>query len=419
MPGAGTRPAITTADPPPARLLDVTRLASRAGRGLTGVDRVERAYLSHLLSLPRPVYGLARTAIGFVVLDRDGLTGLMRRIDGRMPWGPPDAVARLSRRLTPMRRRADADLRRLAWASASRFGLRWLLRRILPPGTSYVNVGHSNLTPRVLRAVRGIRGSRIAVMIHDTIPLDWPQFQREGTVDRFRILLRTAGQGADLVIANSRQTAGDLDRWFATLGIEVPVLPALLGVDVPAPVPGDLPPGMPPGKPYFVCLGTIEPRKNHALLLDVWQDLDSAMPGRCPGLLICGSRGWRNEDVFARLDALPPDGPVRELTGLSDGAVAALLQGAAGLLQPSLAEGFGLPCAEAAALQTPVICSDLPVYREMLEDIPVYLPPGDRYSWLRTIRKITEADTGQRRTTAGGSDLPTWRMHFKIVLSAI
>ena len=73
------------------------------------------------------------------------------------------------------------------------------------------------------------------------------------------------------------------------------------------------------------------------MLLDVWQNL----PAPVPQLYIVGRRGWSNVAVFDRLDHLPSDAPIHEVAGLSDGAVAALLQGAQALLFPSFAEGFG------------------------------------------------------------------------------
>ncbi|MDF1856665.1 glycosyltransferase family 1 protein [Pseudooceanicola sp.] len=404
---------MTDKTPPSARLLDVTRLASRAGRRLTGVDRVERAYLAHLLTLDVPVFGLARVVAGYALLDRAGLAGLLARIDGVTDWGNMDLISRLGRRLTIAQRRADTDLRRLAVARAGRTGLRGLLARHLPSGTAYLNVGHSNLTQRVLAAVRALDDAQITVMIHDVIPLDLPEFQREGTVRRFVDMLKRVGRMADLIICNSEQTRQDVQRTLLRRSIRAPAsVVAHLGVDLPAPMAN----AITPKGPYFVAVGTIEPRKNHTLLLDIWEELakEDSIP---PTLYICGARGWRNEDVFARLDALPADGPVRECPDLSDPELAALVAGARALLQPSFAEGYGLPPIEAAALQTPVICADLPVFHEVLGDIPVYLSPVDRYPWVKKIKNLAEAD-GTRPDIGlnNGFVPPSWRDHFNIVL---
>ncbi len=113
---------------------------------------------------------------------------------------------------------------------------------------------------------------------------------------------------------------------------------------------------------------------------------------------------------------------VFELPGLSDGAVAALLQGAEALLFPSFAEGFGLPPVEAMALGTPVICSKLTVLQDILGDYPVYLDPHASYSWMETINhavireQTTEGDQTRQRV---GRKVPRWTDHFDAVLSLV
>jgi glycosyltransferase involved in cell wall biosynthesis len=134
----------------------------------------------------------------------------------------------------------------------------------------------------------------------------------------------------------------------------------------------------------------IEPRKNHTLLLDLWDRLEARFGAEtAPQLAIVGRRGWRNADVFARLDARRGQaGAVREYNDLSDAAVQGLLAASAGLLFPTHAEGFGLPAAEAARLGVPVVCSDLPVFREILGNYPVYLSPMDGYGWEKAVMML-------------------------------
>ena len=391
----------------PARLLDLTRLVSRLGKGpLTGVDRVEFAYLSHLLTLDQPLFGLVRTNLGFLLLNRAGLEQLPALVRGDTPLGQPDLLGLLSRGKDPRRARAEATLRRLAIARAPRPLLQRLLRRHLPPGSSYLNIGHANLTDHSLSAIHKA-GLRVTVLIHDTIPLDYPQYCRPGTLPDFQRKLAAVARHADLVIHSTQDARTKTETHLARLGRTPAGLVAKLGVPIPRPDDSE-----PPPAPYFVTLGTIEPRKNHALLLDVWERL----PAPKPRLYILGSRGWENHAVFARLDALPHDAGITELHGLTDGAVAALLAGATAFLFPSHAEGFGIPPIEAAALGIPVISSDLPVIHELLADYAVYLDPSDVYSWLETITalaKTPKAKHGQKRRI----DPPTWADHFNTVFN--
>jgi len=401
---------------PKARLLDITRLVSRIGRGpLTGIDRVERAYLKALLALPTPVFLLLATPIGYLLLPREAGPLILHWLDA--PGSVP--AVRPERWLSEApHRQARAALRRRTLARAPALWLARAVRRLMPQGGTYLNVGHANLTRRGLSALQAVPGLKVVVMIHDVIPLDHPAFCRPGAPEGFAAAFGTAVDHADLILCPARTTATDIARRAASAVAPPPILPVPLGIDIPTPDATLLPEGLDLARPYFVALGTIEPRKNHTLLLDAWAELARCTPAqRMPQLFILGRRGWRNEAVFERLDALGP-GPVCELPGLPDRAVAALLTGARALLMPSLAEGYGLPVIEAAHLGTPVLCSDLPVFREILGDYAVYLPSGDMYPW---VPRITEY-AGRTRAAGPGRVLEadaSWESHFRTVFSTV
>ena len=399
-----------------ARLLDLTRLVSRLGRGpLTGIDRVEYAYLDHLLTIDRPLFGLVRTGLGFVLLDRAGCAGLARLVRGKTALPPADMIGRVLYRSNPIRGRAEAAVRRLSIARAARPFLAHMLRKLLA-GSTYLNVGHANLTASCLRHLHRA-GLRIAVMVHDTIPLDHPDYARADTVDPFRRKMAAVSRFADTVIHTTHDARAKTEIHLAHMG-RVPMgVVANLGVPRPVPNTADLPRGLNVTPPYFVALGTIEPRKNHAFLLDIWDHFGTGPDA--PLLYIIGGRGWADPELFTRLDALPPEHPVKLLHGLPDSAVTALLHGATALLFPSRAEGFGLPAVEAAALGVPVITSNLPVFKELLGNYAVYLDVTDIYSWIETIKTHTNAAQqggGGKTRQQNRIDPPTWRDHFKTVL---
>ncbi len=400
---------------PTARLLDITRLVSRLGRGpLTGVDRVELAYLEALSAADAPLFALVRTGLGFLLLDRNGAAQVLALVNGKQTLAPAGVLARAMRRGDPLRAQAEAAMRRLAIARAPGVLLGRMLRRWLPAGAVYLNTGHANLSARVMRAVKFIYDARIAVLVHDVIPLTHPEFTRPGIAAVFARKMAVVADWADLVIHTTHAARGDTETALRGMGRVPPGCVAPLGVTPARPDPTSLPPGLDLTTPYFITIGTIEPRKNHALLLDIWTQIPQAR------LFIVGSRGWADAALLARLDALKgPDANVIELPGLSDTAVAALLQGARALLFPTLAEGYGLPPIEAAAQHTPLIVSDLPVLHEVLGNSAVYLDPLDRYSWMETIRRLVangpDKDAGVRKQFE--TTIPSWEAHFKIVLS--
>jgi glycosyltransferase involved in cell wall biosynthesis len=231
--------------------------------------------------------------------------------------------------------------------------------------------------------------------------------QKTGTKPRqvqFARKLAAVAAHADLVIYATNDARHRSEPHLRQAGRVPPGVVSPLGV--PMPVAQPLPEGLRPTAPYFIVLGTIEPRKNHALLLDVWEELGPEPPT----LFICGSRGWLNTDVFARLDAKPPG--IVELSGLSDGAIAALLSGARALLFPSIAEGFGIPMAEAAALGSQVLCGDLAICREVLGDAGVYLPLNNHYVWKdQVLSAVSQAPVARIRFVP-----PDWDTHFKTAL---
>lgn len=414
MHGAGTNPDITTSRDYPV-VLDISRLVSRVGRGsLTGVDRVELAYLNWCLEgQDSQLFCLARISGGLVLLDRSGALEFRAKLNGDKPWGPRDIRARLSLRAFKDRGAAESDLRRLAVARSRRKSL----PNIPLTHGVYLNVGHSNLTESTLSGVRA-KGLRVAVLIHDMIPLDWPQFQREGTVKTFESKMRVAAKYGDMIIANSNDTQRRVRHYFDRWGSEVQSVVSHLGVDEFDAKPRDI--GV--IRPYFTAIGTIEPRKNHALLLDVWEKMEEELSeDELPELHIVGQRGWNNDAVFKRLDGLKDKSWLHEHHSMGDADLKRLLSGSHGLLFPSFAEGFGLPSIEAAQLGVPVICGDLAIHEEVLGDYPVYADLQDIYLWKKII--LEQAEQRQKdlihANLAKKPRIPTWSEHFRSVNAAV
>ena len=176
--------------------------------------------------------------------------------------------------------------------------------------------------------------------------------------------------------------------------------------------------------PYFVVLSTIEPRKNHLLLLNIWRRMVETLGAeRTPHLAIVGRRGWENENVIDMLDRCTTiQDHVHEYSGLSDARLSALLRRARALLCPSFAEGFGMPVTEALLSGTPVICSDLPALREAGGDVPDFIDPLDGPEWIRAIMDYS-ANRSDRRDRQlerlNGWRAPSWHDHIGVLLDLV
>ena len=265
----------------PAILLDISRLLSRLGRGTaTGIDRVEAEWLAHLQT--RDHLLLCRVPRGQLLLPPPAGAALLRWLAGDLADLPrPGPWHRLLGRDT-LRLRAVRGLRRMALRRYGRAprGLGADVARRLGADAAYLNLGHANWDRRVMAALAPLPR---AVMVHDTIPLDHPEYTRQGQSALFRDRFAAVLAGADLVLTVSQASAQSVRDWQGRLRQRraLPVVAAPIGTRLAAPDPAGLPPGLDLSRPFFVTLGTIEPRKNHALLLDAF--LDAVRAGDADG----------------------------------------------------------------------------------------------------------------------------------------
>jgi glycosyltransferase involved in cell wall biosynthesis len=158
------------------------------------------------------------------------------------------------------------------------------------------------------------------------------------------------------------------------------------------------------------------------LLLNLWGRLATTMASP-PRLFVIGARGWENEQVVDLLERSHRlHGLIEERNHLDDEGVGSLLGRARAVLVPSFVEGFGLPLAEALASGVPVICSDIPVFREVGRDVPDYLDPLDLFAWRDAIVDYSEPDSPRRAAQMqrlAHWQSPRWPDHFEIVERAL
>lgn len=149
------------------------------------------------------------------------------------------------------------------------------------------------------------------------------------------------------------------------------------------------PAGPPAGVPRHFALhvGTLEPRKNVLVLLDAWVRLRASHP-EAPDLVLCGKYGWRSEEIAARVRSAEAEGWAVHPGYVSEEELAALYRRAALVVFPSLYEGFGLPAVEAQHAGTPLVCSDIPVLREVAGDGALFVAPEDPSALARAVGEV-------------------------------
>lgn len=142
---------------------------------------------------------------------------------------------------------------------------------------------------------------------------------------------------------------------------------------------------LPLESPYFLMVGTIEPRKGYQVALDAFERLWS--DGVNVSLVIVGRPGWLADQLTTRLVSHKEKG--RRLLWMddaSDAQLEAAYRGAKALIAASEAEGFGLPLVEAMLRGVPVLASDLAVFREVGGNLVDYFPPKDAVALAELVR---------------------------------
>lgn len=152
---------------------------------------------------------------------------------------------------------------------------------------------------------------------------------------------------------------------------------------------------------YFLCVGTLEPRKNLPLVLRAYERLPATLREQYP-LVIAGMAGWRHEQLAAPLQRALASGQVRQLGYQDDAALAELLAGARLLLFPSLYEGFGLPVLEAMASGIPVILGRAAALAELAGEAGFYIDPQDEQACADAILGLLDDPAQWQRQRAAG-----------------
>src|SRR5450631_4599920 len=396
-----------------------------------GIDRVDLGYARYFAESWRgDCGGTLPTPWGIVWFERGRLLKLIDRLediwsessDRHDDAGLDEIKSRLSaNHQTSARRRGTPSWSEKARRYADLFsasGLPRGLRRLsaAPQNSIYVNIGHVGLAfPWFLAWLQRRPDVKPVFMLHDMIPLENPEWVSDAGVRHHRHMTDNAARYAAALIATSPTARDSVTRELRLRGRgDIPV------ATVPLPVaPIFLEPGQPDpelaSQNYFVVCGALEPRKNHALLVNVWRELVRRRGPQAPKLVVVGSPAWGGDAILHLLTrGRDIESHVVLARGLSSPALRRLMGHAKGLLMPSHAEGYGLPLIEALCVGTPVVASDLPAHRDVAEDYAIYRHPMDGLGWLAAVETLadgTDESQAIRRRILNYKP-PTWLDYF-------
>ncbi|NDW54606.1 glycosyltransferase family 1 protein [Aliiroseovarius sp. PrR006] len=390
---------------------DVTQFLLQNGfQTPTGISRVELAYVKHLLEQKDYDVSFVTSYPPFLNrIDRSKIEDYVHATE--LCWGTEgDAKQNVAQR----RRTALSAIR-----NATRNGilLKERLSQISSGSTEiYLSVSGWRLpTPWVASWLLKRPETKPVFLLHDIIPLSHPEYVRKKSRQKYKVYLERILRSGALILANSEDTKQELLKHCVSKGILAPQIETLpLGV---SPSVRNRPVSPEPTAPYFMVIGTVEPRKNHHLLIEAWKRMLKEAEGKqVPKLFIVGKLGWSGSKI---LNALAQEDLLQDhvvhITGASDETIALMLQRATGVLFPSFVEGYGLPLVEALGKQVPVICSDLAVFRELGGEYPRYVSPDDIEGWISAIQDLTNQSPSDRMAEIErleGFSAYQWKDHF-------
>lgn len=250
--------------------------------------------------------------------------------------------------------------------------------------------------------------AKLAIRYHDSIPVTHPQtISNRAVASRIHrnTVKRNAANG--FFICNSQTTRSTLLRFHPELSERAFVvhcsIPAYFYPDKDEAWRALLPPrstsslgqgGINDFDSYFLCVGTVEPRKNYATILEAWDELSAKLPQT--RLLIVGSEGWGAKRERVQLERMVASGSTVLLTGLTPGELRKLYSSALAVITASFEEGFSYSGAEAMQCGTCVLASDIACHREIYGDAPVYFDPHESGSLYRAMNNVLRMGNGER-----------------------
>ena len=238
-----------------------------------------------------------------------------------------------------------------------------------------------------------MRKSKLAVTVHDCSFLRQPGWHKSGNVEFSTRALKAAVKRADLLIAPSRFTAQELEEFYPQARGRVRVAAEAVHDSFSAGPPDEDPEVIRAKyeltRPFFLFVGTLEPRKNLLRLIHAFH-LMLEQGQRGFDLVLAGGEGWKSGGIINAIHDPVGYGHVRWLGYVPGEDLAPLYRAAYGVVYPSLYEGFGLPVLEAMSCGAPVITSRVASLTEVGGPAVLYVEPKEEESMISQVTRLIE-----------------------------
>lgn len=234
---------------------------------------------------------------------------------------------------------------------------------------------------------RPVRKGKVIASVHDMSFMRYPEFTEEKNLVYLTRGIKKTIDSADAIITISKFSAEEIEHFFPSakgktfyshLGIAQNFSPAATEFVASTKAKYKL------ERPYIITVGTIEPRKNHLLLVDAFEQIAN----QGIDLVVVGGIGWKSEKIIERFKTSKYASQIHMLNNLGDGDLPALYTGASAFALPSYYEGFGFPPLEAMGCGTPVVSAPGGSLEEVIEDAGIIVKDYNADAWSAALIKV-------------------------------
>jgi glycosyltransferase involved in cell wall biosynthesis len=297
------------------------------------------------------------------------------------------------------------------------------------PGDVLMSIGATWVMPGHTNAVANVRcrGVKVVRMIYDLIPTIKPQWLEPAHTKSITAWVRSVLCESDCVLTISEFSRQEIERYCAECRFDVPpitvvrlgdVLGDASGSSTPAPLPR-----FAPTRPFFVCVSTLDVRKNHRLLYDAWTQLAAHRGEQCPDLVCIGTPHLYVTDLLREIrQDRTVNRHIHVLHGIEDCELEWYYKNCQSTIYPSKYEGWGLPVAESLGHGRLCLASNATSIPEISSDLPEFFDPYDVHGLVALVERVLDDPdwVREREATIRETFRPTsWRETAAQVLDAI
>jgi len=354
---------------------------------------------------------------GFASRSLTGVKGLLRRLL-RLCESYPVLVALLYRTYISLRRYK----RRLCASSTAHGAVQSVLQGVSQG--DHLIILDASWTRDIWSSVRQFkaRGGYVTVVVYDLIPLTHPAYCEPDHKVCFEDWIDHVAREADRCVGISRFVRDEVKAYLqARSGAHVAQSSFFyLGADLMLPDRGVAEPRQELRQAFrnqntYIVVSTIEPRKNHALIVDAFDQLWGL--GHDVSLVVIGRPGWKTEALLKRISQHQEYGNrLHHYADLADSELVWCYRNARALVFASHIEGFGLPLIEAMHHGLPVLASDIPIHHEVAGDRAHYFSPQQPESLCQLVAGIESGELELNTQHLQQVDRLTWEQSCRMLL---